>query len=172
MSGVTAGSLHCSARASGISSVANHRTLDREAGFGFCPPNHGLELSCGRRRAQGDTGLGVGGDRMKAIEHSVAMRRVGRHGHAIGVHAAEEGRNEVESRRIDKQYALAGKAHVLQVGSDGAGSPVELSVCHDGLIGLAVKQIRKCSLIRTILDEAAQHMDQITGILMRTNLLF
>ena len=89
----------------------------------------------------------------------MATRWVGWYRHATGVQAPEEGRNEVESGRIDQQHSLAGKAHVLQVGSDGPGSQVELSVRHDGLIGLAVDQIRKCSLIRTILDVVAQHMD-------------
>jgi hypothetical protein len=75
--------------------------------------NHGLELSYGARSAQGDTGLGVGGDSVEAIYHTVTMRWVSWHRHAIGVQAAEEGRNEVEAGWIDQQHSLAGKTQVL-----------------------------------------------------------
>ena len=100
------------------------------------------------------------------------MRRVGWHRHATGVQAAEEGRNEVEAGWIDQQHSLAGKTHVLQAGSDGAGPLFQLGVRQDGLIGLAIEQMNKCRLIRTFLGVAAQHADQIAGNLMRTNMCF
>jgi len=40
------------------------------------------------------------------------------------------------------------------------------------LIGLAIEQIDKCRLIRTLLGVAAQRSDQIAGNLIRTNMRF
>ena len=131
--------------------------------------HHGLELSRARGVAQGDAAPGIGGDGLEALEHAVAMRRVGRNRHATGVQAAEESRNEVEAGRIDQQHALAGNAHVLQASRDGPGSPIELGVGQSGVIGLAVEQMDEGRLPRAFVGVAAQHADQVAGKLMRTN---
>ena len=99
----------------------------------------------------------------------MATRRVGWYRHTAGVQAAEKGRNKVESGRIDKQYSLAGKTHVLQAGSNGAGSSVELGVRQNSVIELAIKQINKCRLIRTFLGVVVQHAYKIIWSLMWTN---
>jgi hypothetical protein len=58
------------------------------------------------------------------------------------------------------------------MGSDGADPLFQLVVRQDGLIGLAIEQMNKCRLIRTLLGVAAQRADQIGGNLMRTNMRF
>ena len=100
------------------------------------------------------------------------MRRVGWNRYAIGVQAAEEGRNEVKAGGIDQQHSLAGKTAALQVGSNSAGPLFQLGVCQDGLIGLAIEQMHKCRLIGTFLGVAAQRADQIAGNLLRINIYF
>ena len=114
-------------------------------------------------------GPGIGGDGPEALEHAVAMRRVGRHRHAARVQAAEESRDEVEAGRIDEQHGLAGQAHLLQTGRDGAGSPIELGVRQIGVIGLAVEQMDAGRLPRAFVGVAAQYADQVAGKLMRTD---
>ena len=99
----------------------------------------------------------------------MTTRRVGWHRHTTGVQAAEEGRNEVESGWINQQHSLAGKAHVLQAGSDGAGPLFQLGVCQDSLIGLPIEQMNKCGLIRPFLSVAAQllmtsALDRLTAV--------
>ena len=131
--------------------------------------HHGLKLSRARGAAQGNAGPGIGGDGLEALEHAVAMRRVGRNRHATGVQAAEESRNEVEAGRIDQQHALAGKAHVLQASRDGSGSPIELGVSQTGVIGLAVEQMDADRLPRAFVGVAAQYVDQVVGKRMQTN---
>jgi hypothetical protein len=131
--------------------------------------HHGLKLSRARGSAQRDAGSGIGGDGPEALEHAVAMRRVGRHRDATGVQAAEESLDEVEAGRIDEQHALAGKSHVLQASRDGSGSPVELGVGKTGVIGLAIEQMDAGRLLRAFLGVAAQYADQVTWKLMRTD---
>jgi len=78
VSGAMAGSSHRSARSRESRRWRATRARGRcrlAAVFRF---HHGLKLSRARAAAQGDAGPGIGGDGLEALEHAVAMRRVGR----------------------------------------------------------------------------------------------
>ena len=69
-------------------------------------------------RGQRDFGLGVVANGLNAGQRTIPPRRIGRHGHDAGIHAAEEGGNEIEPGRIKQQCPLPFQLPALQPGAD------------------------------------------------------
>ncbi len=112
----------------------------------LAPP--GRDPVAHRPVGEGEPGRGVLGDGGEARQAPVAPRRVDGDRHDAGVEAAEEGRDVLETRRVDEEGAGARLESAAEARGDGLGAEIELAVGQGAGFTLAVREEGESDLSR------------------------